>query len=655
MPPRGLKGNNKPKNFKQSFKRILGYYKNHLPRVILSFVGLLLTTVLSLVATSRFMQQVLDALDYVTNPSINKGFEGLIGKDLVMAKWNSPEGAKAFTIACILMLSCFLLSALFNFMYERLMVKVTRSILEDFRNSLFESMEKLPIRYFDTHTHGELMSRYTNDIDATRQMISQAIPQTVSSVITVVATFIIMCLKSIELTIVTILSLVVVLLVTKSVIKKSGKFFMKQQKEIGTMNGFIEEMIEGQKVIKVFNHEKKAVEEFNEINENVCSAYINANKYAFAFGPISNNLNHIQYALTALVGGLLMITGFRIFPAQGVMTAPIIIVFLTLTKSFGRPISMVSQQINSVIVALAGAERVFEVMDTEPEADNGYVTLTYGEYDKNGNIVEVDHKTDLFLWKHPHGDGTTTLQKLEGNVVFDDVDFGYTPDKMVLHNVSLYAKPGQKIAFVGSTGAGKTTITNLINRFYDIQDGKIRIDGININKIKKSDLRKSQSIVLQDTHLFSDTVMENIRYGRLDATDEECIAAAKLANADYFISHLPNGYQTELVSDGSNLSQGQRQLLAIARAAVADPAVLILDEATSSIDTRTEKLIEEGMDQLMKGRTTFVIAHRLSTVRNSQAIMVLEHGVIIERGDHKSLLAQKGKYYQLYTGAFELD
>ena len=655
MPPRGLKGNNKPKNFKQSFKRVLGYYKNHLPRVILSFVGLLLTTVLSLVATSRFMQQVLDALDYVTNPSINKGFEGLVGKDLVMAKWNSPEGAKAFTIACILMLSCFLLSALFNFMYERLMVKVTRSILEDFRNSLFESMEKLPIRYFDTHTHGELMSRYTNDIDATRQMISQAIPQTVSSVITVVATFIIMCLKSIELTIVTILSLVVVLLVTKSVIKKSGKFFMKQQKEIGTMNGFIEEMIEGQKVIKVFNHEKKAVEEFNEINENVCSAYINANKYAFAFGPISNNLNHIQYALTALVGGLLMITGFRIFPAQGVMTAPIIIVFLTLTKSFGRPISMVSQQINSVIVALAGAERVFEVMDTEPEADNGYVTLTYGEYDKNGNIVEVDHKTDLFLWKHPHGDGTTTLQKLEGNVVFDDVDFGYTPDKMVLHNVSLYAKPGQKIAFVGSTGAGKTTITNLINRFYDIQDGKIRIDGININKIKKSDLRKSQSIVLQDTHLFSDTVMENIRYGKLDATDEECIAAAKLANADYFISHLPNGYQTELVSDGSNLSQGQRQLLAIARAAVADPAVLILDEATSSIDTRTEKLIEEGMDQLMKGRTTFVIAHRLSTVRNSQAIMVLEHGVIIERGDHKSLLAQKGKYYQLYTGAFDLD
>lgn len=657
MPPRGLKGTNKPKDFKNSFKRVLGYYKNHLARVIISFIGLMLSTVFSLVATSVFLQKVLNALDYVTNPSMEfiKDGVSLTGKALIEAKWNSPDGGQAFTIACILMLVCFLLSAAFSFLNERLMVKVTRSILEDFRNSLFESMEKLPIRYFDTHTHGELMSRYTNDIDAMRQMISQAIPQTVSSAITVVSTFIIMCVKSIELTIVTIVSLVAVLLITKSVIKKSGKYFMQQQREIGTMNGYIEEMIEGQKVIKVFNHEQRAMDDFNQINERVCSSYINANRYAFAFGPISNNLNHIQYALTALVGGLMMITSFRIFPAQGLMTAPTIIVFLTLTKSFGRPISMVSQQLNSVVVALAGAERVFEVIDSEPEADNGYVTLTYGEYDKDGNIVEVDHKTDLFLWKHPHGDGTTTLQKLEGNVVFDDVDFGYTPDKMVLHNVSLYAKPGQKIAFVGSTGAGKTTITNLVNRFYDIQDGKIKIDGININKIKKADLRKSQSIVLQDTHLFSDTVMENIRYGRLDATDEECIAAAKLANADYFISHLPNGYQTELVSDGSNLSQGQRQLLAIARAAVADPAVLILDEATSSIDTRTEKLIEEGMDQLMKGRTTFVIAHRLSTVRNSQAIMVLEHGVIIERGDHKSLIAQKGKYYQLYTGAFELD
>ncbi len=655
MPPRGLKGTAKPKDFKKSFGRVLGYYKNHLPRVIISFISLVLTTICSLVATSVCLQQVLNALDYVTNPNQNVGYEGLIGTELVQAKWNSPQGYKAFLTGCVLLIVFYLLSALFSFINERLMVKVTRSILEDFRNSLFESMEKLPIRYFDTHTHGELMSRYTNDIDAMRQMISQAIPQCVSSVITVVATFVIMCIKSIELTLVTVVSLVFVLIITKAVIKKSGKYFMQQQKEIGTMNGYIEEMIEGQKVIKVFNHEDKAIEQFNQINDNVCSSYINANRYAFAFGPISNNLNHIQYALTALVGGLLMITGFRVFPAQGLMTAPIIIVFLTLTKNFGRPISMVSQQLNSIVIALSGAERVFEVMDAEPEADNGYVTLTYGKYDENGNIVEVDHKTDLFLWKHPHQDGTTTLQKLEGNVVFDDVDFGYTDEKMVLHNVSLYAKPGQKIAFVGSTGAGKTTITNLINRFYDIQDGKIRIDGININKIKKSDLRKSQSIVLQDTHLFTDTVMENIRYGRLDATDEECIAAAKLANADYFISHLPDGYNTQLVSDGSNLSQGQRQLLAIARAAVADPAVLILDEATSSIDTRTEKLIEKGMDKLMNGRTTFVIAHRLSTVKNSQAIMVLEHGVIIERGDHQSLLEQKGKYYQLYTGAFELD
>ncbi len=655
MPPRGLKGTAKPKDFKKSFTRVLGYYKNHLPRVIISFISLVLTTVFSLIATSVCLQQVLNALDYVTNPNQNAGFEGLIGVELVQAKWSSPEGYQAFLTGCILLIVCFLLSSLFSFLNERLMVKVTRSILEDFRNSLFESMEKLPIKYFDTHTHGELMSRYTSDIDAMRQMISQAIPQCVSSILTVVATFVIMCVKSIELTLVTVVSLVFVLIITKTVIKKSGKYFMQQQKEIGTLNGYIEEMIEGQKVIKVFNHEEKAIDEFNQINDNVCSAYINANRYAFAFGPISNNLNHIQYALTALVGGLLMITGFRVFPAQGLMTAPIIIVFLTLTKNFGRPISMVSQQLNSIVIALSGAERVFEVMDAEPEADNGYVSLTYGKYDENGNIVEVDHKTDLFLWKHPHQDGTTTLQKLEGNVVFDDVDFGYTDEKMVLHNVSLYAKTGQKIAFVGSTGAGKTTITNLINRFYDIQDGKIRIDGININKIKKSDLRKSQSIVLQDTHLFTDTVMENIRYGRLDATDEECIAAAKLANADYFISHLPDGYNTQLVSDGSNLSQGQRQLLAIARAAVADPAVLILDEATSSIDTRTEKLIEKGMDKLMHGRTTFVIAHRLSTVKNSQAIMVLEHGVIIERGNHQSLLEQKGKYYQLYTGAFELD
>ncbi len=656
MPPRGLQGNAKPKDFKKSFLRILTYYKKHLIKVIFAFIGLFGNTLFVLIANSNFLQGVLSSLEYTTDPTqVPTGAIGLTGIDLIQYKWNSPQGNQSFLFNVIMMFAFFMLGALCSFMFNRLMGITSRLILEDFRNSLFSSMEKLPIRYFDSHTHGELMSRYTSDIDAMRQMISQSIPQTVSGIITIVSTFVVMCTKSLELTIVTVLGIIAVTLVTKNVIGKSGKYFMAQQVNIGKLNGFIEEMTEGQKVIKVFNHEEEAINEFSKINNNVCETYINANKHAFSFGPLSNNLNHAQYALTALVGGILMVTGFRFFPSQGVMEAATIITFLTLTKNFGQPISMVAQQINSVVIALAGAERVFEVMDSEPEKDEGYVSLTYGEYDENGNIVEVDHKTDLFLWKHPHKDGTTTLEVLKGAVVLDGVDFGYVEDKQVLYDVSLYAKPGQKIAFVGSTGAGKTTITNLINRFYDIQDGKIRIDGININKIKKSDLRKSQSVVLQDTHLFSDTVMENIRYGRLDATDEECIEAAKLANAHHFISHLPDGYNTQLVSDGSNLSQGQRQLLAIARAAVANPAILILDEATSSIDTRTEKLIEKGMDKLMNGRTTFVIAHRLSTVRNSNAIMVLEHGRIIERGDHDDLISQGGKYYQLYTGAFELD
>ena len=656
MPPRGLQGTAKPKDFKKSFLRILTYYKKHIVKVIFAFIGLFGNTLFVLFANSNFLQGVLSSLEYCTDPTkIPTEAIGLTGLDLIQYKWNSPLGYESFITNAILMLIFFISGGLCSFMFNLLMGITSRLILEDFRNSLFSSMEKLPIRYFDTHTHGELMSRYTSDIDAMRQMISMSIPQTVSGVITIVSTFIVMCTKSLELTIVTIFGIFAVTFITKNVIKKSGKHFMAQQMNIGKLNGFIEEMTEGQKVIKVFNHEEEAIEEFTAINNRVCDTYINANKHAFSFGPISNNLNHAQYAITALVGGILMVTGFRFFPSQGVMEAATIITFLTLTKNFGHPISMVAQQMNSVVIALAGAERVFEVMDAEPEEDNGYVSLTYGEYDENGNIVEVDHPTDLFLWKHPHHDGTTTLQKLEGNVVLDGVDFGYIPEKQVLYNVSLFAEPGQKIAFVGSTGAGKTTITNLINRFYDIQDGKIRIDGININKIIKSDLRKSQSVVLQDTHLFSDTVMENIRYGRLDATDEECIEAAKLANAHHFISHLPDGYNTQLVGDGSNLSQGQRQLLAIARAAVANPAVLILDEATSSIDTRTEKLIEKGMDKLMDGRTTFVIAHRLSTVRNSDAIMVLEHGKIIERGNHESLIDQGGKYYQLYTGAFELD
>lgn len=657
MPPRGLQGNAKPKDFKKSFLRIISYYKKHLVKVIFAFIGLFGNTLFVLFANSQFLQGTLSALEYVTDPTKIPNDPEAIGKtglELIQYKWDSQLGYSSFLFNAIMMVVFFMCGAMCSFMFSRLMGITSRRILEDFRNNLFASMEKLPIKYFDTHTHGELMSRYTSDIDAMRQMISMSIPQTASGVITIVSTFVVMCTKSIELTLVTIIGIVMITFVTKSVIKKSGKHFMAQQKNIGQLNGYIEEMTEGQKVVKVFNHEEIAKEEFGQINQRVCDTYINANKHAFSFGPISNNLNHIQYAVTALVGGILMVTEFRFFKSQGVMSAATIISFLTLTKNFGQPISMVAQQINSVVIALAGAERVFEVMDSEPEKDEGYVTITHGRYE-NGILVETNNPDDMFIWKHPHNDGTTTLEELKGNVVLDGVDFGYNEDKQVLFDVSLYAKPGQKIAFVGSTGAGKTTITNLLNRFYDIQDGKIRIDGININKIKKPDLRKSQSVVLQDTHLFSDTVMENIRYGRLDATDEECIEAAKLANADHFIRHLPDGYNTQLVSDGSNLSQGQRQLLAIARATVANPAVLILDEATSSIDTRTEKLIEKGMDKLMEGRTTFVIAHRLSTVRNSHAIMVLEHGRIIERGDHDDLIKQGGKYYQLYTGAFELD
>lgn len=642
MPP-ALRGTAKPKNAKQTFVRLMNYFR----RYIVLFVVVVLM-IFTQVACSLVSVELTQTLFDKGIPELVNAITLSQGSEIIAAK-NSQ-----FLLIVFGLIGVYLLTVVCLYVYNLIMVYISRGILKDIRDDLFIHMEKLPIKFFDSHTHGELMSRYTNDVDAIRQMLSQSIPQIISSVITVVSTFIFMIIKSIELTIVCIVMVAIIMFVSSFVAKKSGKHFVKQQVDLGKLNGYIEEMMEGQKVIKVFCHEEKSKKDFDKINQDLAHSYAKANGMAFSFGPLTNNLNHIHYALTALIGAIMIATGFSIIPAQE-MTAGLLIAFLILTKQFGMPISQIAQQFNSIIIALAASERVFGVIDMEPEKDEGYVTLTFGEKDENGVIHEVDHKTELFLWKHPHEDGTVTLEEVKGDVRFFDVDFGYNDDKLVLHDVSLFAKPGQKIAFVGSTGAGKTTITNLINRFYDVQDGKIRVDGININKIKKADLRRTQSIVLQDTHLFTDTVMENIRYGRLDATDEECIKAAKLANAHYFISHLPEGYDTMLASDGSNLSQGQRQLIAIARAAVADPAILILDEATSSIDTRTEMLIEKGMDELMKGRTVFVIAHRLSTVRNSQAIMVLEQGRIIERGDHESLIKEKGKYYQLYTGAFELE
>ena len=508
-------------------------------------------------------------------------------------------------------------------------------------------MEALPIKYFDTHAHGDIMSVYTNDVDTLRQLLSQSIPQIINSVITMAATLITMIILNPALTVISILTAVVMLFVTSNFSKLSGKYYIRQQIDLGTVDGFIEEMLDGQKVVKVFCHEEAAMRDFHEVNERLRNSTNKANRYANLLMPINANIGWISYALVAIVGAVLGINGLA-----GV-TIGTVVTFVGLNKSFTNPITQVSQQINFVVNAAAGAQRVFDLMDQEPEVDDGYVELVNAKEDENGNLTESPERTNLWAWKHPHkAEGTVTYQKLEGAVVLDDVDFGYTDDKIVLHNISLYAEPGQKIAFVGATGAGKTTITNLINRFYDIADGKIRYDGININKIKKPDLRRSLGMVLQDTHLFTGTVMDNIRYGKLDATDEECIQAAKLANADGFIRRLPDGYNTMLTGDGANLSQGQRQLLAIARAAVADPPALILDEATSSIDTRTEKLVQAGMDALMKGRTTFVIAHRLSTVKNSDCIMVMEQGRIIERGTHDDLIAAKGKYYQLYTGNF---
>lgn len=619
----------KPKNAFATLKRIFSYMHGFKAFMVLSVIGIILSSGAGIIGTN-LLKPIIDNLD--------EAFESGI--------W-----AKTRFIQLVVSLAVvYAVGALSSLMYMRMMLKISTTTLMRIRNDLFCKMEKLPIRFFDKHTHGELMSLYTNDTDAIREMLSNSVAQFISSAITIVGVFASMLYFSWQLTILVVVMLFVIVKVIGFVGSHSGRGFIAQQKALGRVNGYIEEMIDGQKVVKVFCHEEKADEEFDRLNEELCEAATHANTFANILMPIMNNLSYLHYAVTAIAGGIMAVKGI------GGITIVTVVTYLQLTRSFSQPITQVSQQFNSVLTALAGAERIFAVIDEEPEADDGYVTLVNADIAADGTITEADHRTGRWAWKHPHkADGTVTYTEVRGNVEFDDVYFGYEPEKTVLNGISLYAKPGQKIAFVGSTGAGKTTITNLINRFYDVPDGKIRYDGININKIKKDDLRRSQSIVLQDTHLFTGTVMDNIRYGKLDATDEEVYAAAKLANADSFINHLENGYDTLLTADGSNLSQGQRQLLAIARAAVADPPVLILDEATSSIDTRTEALIEKGMDSLMEGRTVFVIAHRLSTVRNSHAIMVLEHGKIIERGNHNELIAQKGKYYQLYTGMFELS
>lgn len=628
MPGPMRKPGAKPKNAKQTFSRILRYLTEN---------KLLLVLVLILIVFSSLAQTIgASLLKKVTDEYI-----------IPLSEKYTSELMSGFIRILILMGGIYLIGAISTYAHSRILLKVSTKALYNIRTELFQKMESLPIKYFDTHTHGELMSRYTNDTDSLREMMSNSVASAISSSISIVSVFIMMVIFSWQLTIVVILMLFVILRLIKLIGGKSGIYFGKQQKNIGIVNGYIEEMIDGQKVVKVFCHEKNSKEEFEKINNALCDASTSAHTYANILMPIMGNLSHIQYAITAIVGGILAI--------NGIITLGTVVSFLQFTRNFTMPITQMSQQFNAILTAMAGAERIFEIIDEKPEEDNGYVTLVYAKKKQDGTLEESEKRTGIWAWKHPHKDGTLTYAEVRGAVEFDDVVFGYEENKTVLRNVTLYAKPGQKIAFVGSTGAGKTTITNLINRFYDVPDGRIRYDGININKIRKSDLRRSMAMVLQDTHLFTGTIMENIRYGKLDATDEEVIAAAKLANADFFITHLPQGYDTMITSDGANLSQGQRQLLAIARAAVADPPVLILDEATSSIDTRTERHIEEGMDRLMEGRTVFVIAHRLSTVRNSNAIMVLENGEIIERGNHDSLIAQKGKYYQLYTGMFELS
>lgn len=635
--PGGFKGGPKAKNTKGTllrlFKFLFKYYKTYL---IIVAVCIFLSALAGTVST-LFLNQLL----LVIGDGINTGF-------------NSVSGRLMQVIG--LMIGFYALGVITTFIYSQLMAVVTQGFLDKMRQNMFGSMQNLPIKYFDTHTHGDIMSYYTNDIDTLRQLISQSIPQLLTSFLTIVALLFYMLFLSVWMTLVVFLGVFAMTMVTKKIGGNSARYFIKQQKAIGVVEGYIEEMMNGQKVVQVFCHEEESKKDFDRINDQLFKDAESANIFANILMPIMGNIGNILYVLIAFIGGVLIIANAPNLSLSGqAISVAVVVPFLNMTRQFTMSISQVSQQINSVVMAMAGTERIFELMDEKPETDDGYVTLVNANIDENGNITEGEKRTGVWAWRHPHHDGSVTYTRLMGDVRLFDVDFGYVPDKIVLHNIDIYAEPGQKIAFVGATGAGKTTITNLINRFYDIADGKIRYDGININKIKKADLRRSLGVVLQDVNLFTGTVMDNIRYGRLDATDEECIAAAKLANAHSFIEMLPEGYNTVLKGDGSGLSQGQRQLISIARAAVADPPVMILDEATSSIDTRTEAIVQKGMDRLMQGRTVFVIAHRLSTVQNSDVIMVLDHGRIIERGSHKKLIEEKGKYYQLYTGAFELE